>query len=307
MAKVLITGANGFVGSHLVRDFLSKHHKVHIIIRPNSNLWRLEGIISKLTKHTLDLRQNKALNQLLRRVKPNIIIHTAAAGIYRNRHLPEKQMLEHNTLATLNLINAASSIPYRAFIHTGSSSEYGPKDTPMSESDKCFPQNMYALSKLAATQAAQLEARTKKKPIVILRLFSPYGPNDDPRRLIPYAIRQAVQNKALKLAKPSAVRDYIYIDDVIKAYHQAIKYAKKYKGEIFNIGSGTEIKTNQVIKEIMKITQSKTQVLWGEETPSTQDSSHWRANITKAKRLLKWAPKFNVARGVAKTLQQLES
>lgn len=302
MAKVLITGATGFIGSHLTRDFLKQKHEVHLITRPKSPLWRLKDTISKVTRHSLDLRHADSVTRLLKRLKPDIILHTAAAGIYRNRHLPAKQMLQHNTLATVNLLTASSTIPYRAFIHTGSSSEYGPKNTPMKESDTCVPQDMYAISKLAATHCAQLTARRANKPIVVLRLFSPYGPQDDPRRLIPYVITQARHHHPLKLASPTAVRDYIYIKDVVTAYRRAVQSASQYAGEIFNVGSGREVATQVVVKTVLEVCRSRSPVNWGKIKPSSQDTAHWRASITKAKKLLHWHPQYDLRRGLKATI-----
>lgn len=300
--KLFITGATGFIGANLVRHFLNQNYPIHILLRRQSDTWRLKGILSRIHQHPIDLTQAKELKQLLKQISPQVIIHTAVANVYRQHKTSDQSLVNTNLLGTINLIKAVNQIDYQAFIQTGSSSEYGPKTKPMKETDACQPQSLYAITKLAATQYARITATQAKKPLITLRLFSPYGPLDDSRRLAPYAVNQAINNHPLKLASPQAVRDYIYIADVIKAYEQAIKYAGKYPGEIFNIGSGKETSVKQVVDTVIKMTRSKSAVEWDKVQASGQDNLRWQANIAKAKKLLRWQPKFNLKKGIGETI-----
>ncbi len=290
--RLLITGATGFVGASLACYFATHHHQVHILIRPDSNPWRLKGYLDRLHRHFVDLRQPRHLKQIVSTLKPQVIIHTAAAGIYRNRHASPTTMIDTNFKGTVNLIQASENIPYQAFIHTGSSVESNPQD-------------IYAITKLAATQFAQTTARKLTKPIVTLRLFSPYGPLDDPRRLIPYAITQALSHQPLKLANPQAVRDFIFIGDVVAAYAAAINQANRYPGEIFNIGSGKQTTVQSIVTNIRSLTHSQSQINWHQAQASHQDIPHWQADITQTKRLLHWQPKTALTTGLKQTVRYL--
>ena len=241
--KLLLTGATGFVGANLARYFVDHHSQVHILTRPHSDTWRLQGYLGKIHRHFADLRQPRQLKQIVAAIDPQIIIHAAAAGIYRNQHLSATAMIDTNLKGRVNLLGAAQDIPYQAFIHTGSSVESNPKD-------------IYAITKLAATQFAQTVVQKFGRPIIILRLFSPYGPFDDPRRLIPYAITQVLRHQPFHLANPQSVRDYIYITDVVQAYIQAITHASKFSGEVFNVGSGTDSPVKHANDLIIKLIHS---------------------------------------------------
>jgi nucleoside-diphosphate-sugar epimerase len=300
--RILITGATGFVGANLTRFFLKKNYHLHLLVRDSSNLWRLKGCLAHAHKYRVDLRQKQKLQQIVKKVRPQFIIHTAAASISRNQHLSYKSMVDINLTGTINLLTAANQIDYQAFIHTSSSSEYAPQECSLKETDSCLPRDIYGITKLASTHYAQITAHKHHQPIIILRLFSPYGPFDDPKKLVPYAINQTLRGQTLKLANPQAARDYIYITDVSSAYEKALKLAAQYPGEIFNLGSGKQTSVKKIISTIIKITNSTSPVSWGRVKPSHQDTKHWQANISKTKKLLNWQPKYNLRQGLEKTI-----
>src|SRR3989338_6947420 len=177
--RVLLTGATGFVGANLARRLLREGYEVHVLTRKTSDRWRLANILPSLHDHIVDLREVAKLNKVVGSIKPDIICHLATAAIYGGVHLPEKDLIDINLWGTFNLINACEKINYSCFINTGTSSEYGPKPHRMRETDFCQPINMYGITKLAAALYAQLVAKSSQKPIIHLRLFSPYGPYDE--------------------------------------------------------------------------------------------------------------------------------
>lgn len=301
-ARVLITGATGFVGANLVRRFLKDGKQVHILTRKTSNRWRLKGILPQLQDHIVDLREESKLKKVVTRVRPQIVCHLATSGIYGGVHLAERELVEINLLGTINLLKACGEIDYRAFINTGSSSEYGPKLTLMRESGICEPVNMYGFTKLAATLYGQLIAKMKNRPIIGLRLFSPFGPYDDKSRLMTYAITYALQDKPLNLANPNAVRDYIYIEDVLSLYLLCIKKARELSGEIFNVGTGYQTKISYVINKIIKFSNSKSRVRWRTIAPRSFDTKRWEASMAKTCKALNWKPEYSVGKGIEKSI-----
>ena len=300
--KVLVTGATGFVGANLVRRLVREGYEVHILTRPTSNKWRLTNVLSKLNDHTVDLLEEKKLRGLIKEIEPEIIFHLAVAGIYGGVHLPEKNLIETNFLGTVNLVNACNDIDYKCFINTGSSSEYGPKKHPMKETDVCEPINMYGITKCAATLYGRFVAKTEDKPIVGFRLFSPYGPYDDMTRLITYAIIKALQNNDLNLANPEAVRDYIYIEDVVDLYMKSIEKAYELKGEVFNVGSGSQTTIRYVVNKIMELTQSKSSINWRSVDGRSYDTEKWEADIEKTSKFFDWEPIYDIDEGLKKTI-----
>ena len=301
-SKVLVTGSTGFVGANLVRRLVKENYEVYILTRKTSKKWRLLDVLPKLNDCTVDLLEFGKLGRIVKEIQPDIIFHLATAGIYDGQHLPERQLIETNFIGTFNLINACSEIDYKCFVNTGSSSEYGPKDSCMKETDICEPVNMYGITKLASTLYGRLIARVKGKPIITLRIFSPFGPYDDSSRLITYAVTNALQNRELNLADPNAVRDYIYIDDVLDLYIMCIDKADKCKGEVFNAGSGSETVISHVVNKIIEFTGSKSSIRWNAAAERSFDAKTWEADIKKASQCFNWYPKHSMEKGLKKTV-----
>ncbi len=300
--KVLVTGATGFVGANLVRRLIAEGYEVHILTRKSSNKWRLVDILSRLKDHTIDLLEEEKLKDLLNSIKPDAIFHLATAGIYGGISLPEKKVIEINLLGTINLINACNNVDYKCFVNTGSSSEYGRKNHPMKEEDLCEPENVYGISKCAATLYGKLIARTKDKPIIGFRLFSPFGAYDDKSRLMTYAITNVLQDKPLMLANPNAVRDYIYVEDVMDLYLQSIERASELKGEVFNVGSGSQKTVSYVVNKIIEITNFKNEIKWDSFPGREYDTEKWEADIGKVARYFNWQPKYDIDDGIEQTI-----
>lgn len=300
--KVLVTGATGFVGSNLVRRLIYEGHEVHIINRESSNKWRIRDILPNLNEHIVDLLERDRLKALLEQINPDVIFHLATIGIHGGIQSPEKEVIETNLFGTMNLINACENIKYRCFVNTGSSSEYGPKKGSMKENDVCEPINVYGISKCAATLYGNFIARTKVKPIIAFRLFAPFGPYDDKSRLMTYAIMNALQNKPLMLANPDAVRDYIYIDDVLDLYLQSIEIASELKGETFNVGSGSQITVLHIVNKIIEITNTNSEIKWNSFSGRSHDTEKWEADIEKVIRSFNWRPKYYIDDGIRQTI-----
>lgn len=301
--KILITGASGFVGANLTRRLLQENYEVHILSQSFSNNWRLTDVLPRLNNHTVDLLQKQKLKELMKQIKPEVIFHLAAIGVLAGILPPEKKLIETNILGTINLMSACNEIGYKCFVNTGSSSEYGSKRKPMKETDICEPMSAYAISKLASTIYGSFVAKVQNRPVVGLRLFSPFGPFDSPERLIPSVIIKALRNEDILLSNPKGVRDFIFIEDVVGAYLKSINLASKFKGEIFNVGSGREVTVGEVVDIICQLTNTKSKIKWGEEAPRPWDIVHWRADINKIQNFFDWKPNYSFEEGLKKTIQ----
>ena len=167
----------------------------------------------------------------------------------------------------------------------------------MSEEDLLVPVNDYGVSKSAATLYCQFAAKSEKIPIVILRLFSPYGCYEGPTRLIPSVILDCLKGKNPKITSPAFVRDFIFIEDVMDAYLKVLD-AREVGGEIINIGSGKQHSVGDVVNKIIELTGADVVP----ETSSTprwsNEPEKWEADITKAKRILNWEPKYDLVSGL---------
>ena len=236
MSIALVTGATGFIGSHLVRRLAHDGVAVHVLCRDTSNFWRVADLMENLHFHTIGLDDRAGLADLVGAVGPGQIFHLASATVVAGAAAPSNELVETNLLGTINLIDACDSIDYQSLLCTGDSFEYAPSTEPLRECGLCEPESLHGISKLAAT----LYAKTKSagRPIVTMRLFSTYGPGDNPRRLVPRIIAGALQRTPVSLSRPEIARDWIYVDDVVELYLEAARRPPQVGGNVFNVGSG---------------------------------------------------------------------
>lgn len=300
--KIIITGATGFIGSNIARNLVKKNYSLHIFIRKTSNLWRIKDIVSNMMVYEVDLVDRKLLEKTVKKINPQVIFHLANAPIYHGSPSSIIDYVDVNLMGTINLIDACREVDYQCFVNTGSSAEYGAKVKPMKEDDFCQPLSLYAITKLAATNYTSFSGKIEEKPIITFRLFSPFGAYDDPKRLVTEAIYNALENKPIFLSAPHLVRDYIYIDDVIDAYIAAISKAEKYPGEIFNIGSGRQTSIEEVVKAVIKLSDSKSIIKWGTLKPRVFESKVWQADISNIKKCLLWKPIYSFEEGLEETI-----
>src|SRR5262249_47262538 len=155
---------------------------VHILCRPTSNFWRLADVLPDLHCHQGDLTDLASLEAIVRSVRPELVFHVAAATVVAGVAAGPSDLIGVNLLGTVNLIQACKAVDYHGFVVTGDSFEYSPSEAPLAESGPCRPTSLHGITKLAATLHAESVARSQGRPIVTLRLFSTYGPFDNPRR-----------------------------------------------------------------------------------------------------------------------------
>lgn len=298
--KVLLTGATGFVGACLAHRLVSLGCDLHLTLREQSNLWRLQDLLKDAKRHIIDLNDNESTYQLIGSLKPEIIFHLATYGGFpfqKDLH----QMVETNLRGTLNLLNACLKVGFEAFINTGSSSEYGPKKSAMKETDLLEPNTNYGITKSAATMYCQSIGRKDHTPVVTLRLFSPFGYFEEATRLIPTVITACLRGENPRLASGDAVRDFIFVEDVLDVYCKVV--AKKIgAGEILNVGSGVQHSVADVVEKIIKITGAMVSPEWGSEPGRIFDTNQWVADISKIKRTLDWEPRYSLEDGLEKTI-----
>ena len=302
--NVLITGATGFVGSCLTHRLVRVDCDLHIIKREQSSIWRIKDILNQVVIHNVNLIDGNSLVKLVRNIKPEIIFHTATYGGYPFQKYVNK-IIQTNIMGMVNLVNACSKVGFSIFVNTGSSSEYGVKSKPMNEADLLEPNDNYGIAKASATLFCQAKARSEKLPIVTLRLFSPYGYYEELTRLVPSVIISCLTGKNPKVSSPEPVRDFIFIEDVLDAYIKAANVPNA-GGEIFNIGYGQQHSVGEVVNKIVELTGGKVNPEWGGISKRTNEPTIWQADISKAKDILKWEPRYDLEEGLNKTIKWFE-
>ena len=293
---VLLTGATGFIGANLTRRLIALGARVHALVRPGTNMWRLDDVASGLAIHRVDMSDRAGLSDAVQRAAPEIVFHLAADGAARH-DAGATQLFATNVLGTLNLLDATEPLAYHRFVHIGGSSEYGPRAVPLRETDRLEPVTPYGASKAAATLAAQQYARAHGRPIAILRPFSVYGPWESTSRLIPTATLAALEGRDLPLTGPGYRRDLVYVDDVVDACVIAAT-CDVAPGEILNVGTGQQSSNEEVVGIIERVSGRLIQTRVGEYHARLSDTTHWVADTAKAELVLGWKARRSLEAGL---------
>lgn len=298
--RILLTGPAGFVGAVLTRRLLADGHEVHTVLKARTAPWRLAGLEHDLQQHHVDLRDEARVRSVVASIRPEVIYHLATHGAYPLQSNAD-DIIQTNILGTWNMLKALERIDYEVFVNSGSSSEYGFKDYAMRETDLLEPNSYYAVAKCAQTLLCQHVARTGSRPITTFRLFSVYGPFEEPTRLIPTLIRRCLAGEDLTLVDPEIARDFVYVDDVVAAYLCSDKLSQ-LRGEIINIGTGVQSPIKQVVELILRHTGAKVACHWGTMPARIWDAKTWVADCTKSTRLLGWRPTTTLSEGLEQTI-----
>jgi UDP-glucose 4-epimerase len=303
--RVLLTGGAGFVGAALCRTLLSRGFEVHALLRTPGRSWRIAGVLSDLRAHEIDIRDDDRLTRAVREIHPEIVYHLATFGAYPYQ-TDADAIVQTDILGTWNLLKALASVDYEVFVNTGSSSEYGFKQYAMRETDLLEPNSYYSAAKCAQSLLCQHVARAEHRPITTFRLFSVYGPYEEPTRLVPTLIRKCLAGEPLDLVPPGIARDFVYVDDVVDAYLR-IDALAKLSGEIINIGTGVQQTIRDVVEVVLTETGAHVECRWGAVEPRIWDSSIWVADCTKSKRLLDWRATTRLEQGLRSTIEWTRS
>jgi len=306
MKRTLLTGATGFVGANLARRLLTAGHEVHLLLRKEHQTWRIDAIMKDVQVHVVDLNDVESLEKVVASIHPEWIFHLAAYGAYSSQtHF--RRMVDTNLMITTNLVDACIKTGFEVFINTGSSSEYGYKDHAPIEQEWLEPNSAYAVLKAAATHYCRFISQSKQVNLATLRLYSVFGPFEEPSRLIPTLITAGLSGKLPPLVAPDIARDYIFVDDVSEAYLTAASNPTSLAGQVYNIGSGVQRTLKEVVDTACAVLPVKEAPVWGSMPDRRWDTSIWVANINHAVQHLGWSPRFSFAEGFNRFVEWFEA
>lgn len=297
-SKILITGATGFIGSHLTHRLVEEGFTVGIIKRQNSDAWRIKDILDKIKCYDVNLLDTMGIIKVVSDFNPDGIFHLATYYAVEHNLQEISLMIDTNVLGAINLLESSKETKVKLFVNTSTCFVYKDSENKLKENDDIKPLNLYALTKIQAEQACTFYSEKYDLQTITFRLFPPYGPMDHERRLIPYAIKNFLEKKKLKLTTGEQKWDFVYVDDIVNAYlkllsaHQILE-----KHEIFNIATGNAVSVREVISHVKQILNSKIEPEWGAIPHRKNEVWFTRADITKAKNFLKWQPKIEILEG----------
>lgn len=303
MKKVLITGAAGFVGAVLARRLVEEGQEVHLLLRPEGDPWRLAGIDAP--RHAVDLTDEKGVADTLERVRPEWVFHLAAHGAY-SWQTDLRRIVETNLLGTMRLVRASLSLGFEAFVNAGSSSEYGFTDHPPRESEPLRPNSDYALSKAAASLFCCDLAVRHRAPLVTLRLYSAYGPYEEPSRLLPTLAVLGLEGKLPPLVSPKVARDFVFVEDVAAGFVLAAENAGREPGAVYNLGTGRQVTLREAVAVAQRTLGIEVEPEWQSMPDRAWDTKTWVADASKIRRELGWKPRVTFEEGFRRLVSWLE-
>jgi len=298
---ILLTGATGFLGSHLLEALLAEKYKVIILKRSSSDTWRIQHLLEQVKSYDVDT-QDLELAFLEQRI--DYIIHLATFYRKVDDGSVIKDMFESNVTFPVQLLELSIQYSVKGFINTGTFFEYNCSKLPVDEYAEIQPFNLYAKTKLAFEGV--LKTYSNELNISTLRLFSPYGEKDN-NKLIPMIISKALANEKIELSDGLQKLDFIYEKDIVDAYLCTIRTMEKKQGNgysIYNIGSGISISIREIVSIIEQQLKKPLNKAWGDL--SKVDMPIAFADISKAIDHLGWSPQHSIQDGLAKTIAYYE-
>jgi UDP-glucose 4-epimerase len=294
VVRALITGASGFIGCALSNRLIESGDEVHAVVRPESTSWRIAEL-DGATLHRGTILDAAWFDATMGDVKPDVVFHSAAHGAYSFQR-DMRTITETNLAGTINVLHAAAAAGCARVVNSGTSSEYGDCDHAPSEDEAPRPNSVYAATKAAATWLCGMSAASLGLDVVTLRLYSAYGPFEDPRRLMPSLCARALCGELPPLADPWIVRDFVHIDDVIDAYLLAAR--APHARPIYNVGTGVETSLEQLAELTRDIFHIAAVPDWGAYPNRDWDVRCWRADSTLIQHDLGWSPQRSLSDGL---------
>ena len=313
-STILITGADGFIGSHLTEALVMQGYKVKAFVMYNSfNSWGWLDHIEPTIKKNIeifsgDIRDSYGVREAMRGC--DYVMHLAALiAIPYSYHSPETY-IDTNVKGTLNILQAARDFGIKRLIHTSTSEVYGSaRFVPITEDHPLSGQSPYSASKIAADQIAYSFFSSFNLPVVIVRPFNTYGPRQSARAVIPTIITQIANGaKKIKLGAISPTRDFNYIKDTVSGF-MAVLNSSNGLGETVNFGSNFEISIGDTVKLISEIMNVDVEIVLDELRlrPDKSEVDRLWAENKKAKLLFDWEPHYygqdGLKKGLIETIQ----
>ena len=309
--KILVTGADGFIGSHLTEYLMNQGYEVKAFVQYNSfNFWGwLENIPAKLKSElevfSGDIRDYHGVKTSMKGC--DCVLNLAALiAIPYSYHSPDTY-IDTNIKGALNVVQAARELEIEKVVQTSTSEVYGTAQfVPITETHPLRGQSPYAASKIGADQIAMSFFYSFGVPVAIIRPFNTYGPRQSARAVIPTIITQIADGKLkIKLGALSPTRDFNFVLDTVKGF-VAVAVSEKSVGEVINIGSGFEVSIGDTAKLIAEVMKVDIEIISDEERlrPEKSEVNRLLADNNKAKTLLNWTPEFGGVEGFKRGLEK---
>ena len=296
--KILLTGAEGFIGSHLLELLVKKNYKVKALCLYNSfNNWGWLDTVDKKILNEVeiiagDIRDKEFIENNSKKV--DTIINLAALIAIPYSYEAVDSFIQTNIIGVNNILSSALKNNCQV-VHTSTSEVYGdPEKFPIKESDKVFAKSPYSATKIAGDQLCHSYYRSFGLPVTLIRPFNTFGPRQSLRAIIPTIITQSILNKGkIKLGNIYPKRNFNYIKDIVAGFEKSLKI--KFSGELINLGGGLEISVENLVKLISKLLNKNIEIIpdKSRNRPKKGEVNRLVASKVKSQKLLNWKPKYD--------------
>ncbi len=310
MGKVLVTGAGGFIGSHLTEELVRQGEEVRALVRYNSR--DAKGLLEDLSReiqHQIevvpgDLKDPDGVKKALKGCSK--VFHLGALIAIPYSYIHPFDFIQTNTVGTAHLLNAClEQGTLERVIHTSTSEVYGTAQyVPMDEKHPLQAQSPYAASKIAADKLAESYYLSFGLPIAILRPFNTFGPRQSLRAIIPTIISQAMGDQKIRLGNIRPRRDFLFVKDTVRGFIQLGK-CEEAVGKVVNIGAGTDISVEALVTKILNLAGKRGEMEVEDQRirPEKSEVMQLLSDTRLAQKLFKWAPRYTLEEGLRETME----
>ncbi len=302
---IVVFGAGGFIGANLVKTILQYREDVFAVTSKPFVPWRLDDVNPKHILHC-NIIKKEQLQRVFEEHRFKTIFDLAAYGAY-SKQSDVQLTYETNLIGLLNLLEITSQFSIKAFVHAGSSSEYGLNAAAPVEDAPLHPNSHYAVTKASAAQMIKYYGTLREVPVTNLRYYSIYGPYEEPDRLIPRLIEMGMKKDYPPLVQPDISRDFVYVDDAVLATLLSANQIDAIAGQSLNIASGKKTTIRDIaniIQEIFSIDKSPD---WGDFPNRKWDLKEWYGNASLAEKLIGWKNETSLKDGLLKNYEWQKS
>lgn len=312
--KILVTGSEGFIGSHLTERLVGLGADVTALVQYNSfNNWGWIDTFDKNIKDNInivtgDVREYDGMKRIIK--GQEVVFHLAALIAIPYSYLSPMAYVRTNVEGTTNVLEACREYEVEKIVHTSTSETYGTAlYVPIDEKHPMQGQSPYSASKIGGDKIAESFYRSFNLPVATIRPFNTYGPRQSARAVIPTIISQILAGKTeIKLGRLTPTRDFNYVKDTAEAF---IKIAESDKtvGEVLNVGSNHEISIGNLVEKIIEITGQKAKIICDDERlrPKKSEVNRLWADNSKIKELTEWRPKYSLDIGLRETVEWIKN
>jgi UDP-glucose 4-epimerase len=297
--RVLVTGAAGFMGSYLTELLVQQREPVAILCRSSSNLWRIQHLLPQVTLIKGDLLSLSDSETEIARFAPDTVFHLGWFGVTNSFHHDYRQV-EENLQATLNLIRVSLKAGVHTWVGLGSQAEYGPQNQKITEQTPLSPTTLYGTAKICAYLLAKQLLAQNQRRFLWLRIFSTYGPKDNPSWMIPYLIQTLIQRKKPSLTACEQKWDYLYAGDAARAIYLAA--VQEQTEGVYNIGSGQAVSLCSIVEQLRDLVDPSLPLGIGDIPYRPDQVMHLEADISRLQQATGWCPQFTLAEGLQRTV-----